>query len=161
MMEQFSHIDNTGKLRMVNVGRKKPTRRQALASCAVVTVTDLSKLAPKANGIEALHAARLAGINGAKQTANLIPLCHPLNVDEINLELKSQPGRIEILATVGATHRTGVEMEALTACALAALSLLNALLKTDPDAKIDDLVLLRKTGGKSGDWGRLVEEPHT
>jgi cyclic pyranopterin monophosphate synthase len=160
-MEQFSHVDSTGKLRMVNVGRKKPTRRQALAGCAVITVADLSSLAPKANGMEALHAARLAGINGAKQTANLIPLCHPLNLDNIHVELEPKAGRIEILATVGATHRTGVEMEALTACALAALSLLNALLRTDPDAKIDDLVLLRKTGGKSGDWGRLVEDSRT
>jgi cyclic pyranopterin phosphate synthase len=159
MEQQFSHTDKTGKLKMVNVARKRPTRRQALASCVVSTVVDLSTLEPSHTGIEPLHAARLAGIQGAKQTAHLIPLCHPLNVDVIQVDLTVRAGRVEISATVGATHRTGVEMEALTACALAALSLLGALLKTDPYARIDDLVLLRKTGGKSGDWGRLVENP--
>jgi cyclic pyranopterin phosphate synthase len=159
MEQQFSHTDKAGKLKMVNVARKRPTRRQALASCVVSTVADLRTLEPSHTGIEPLHAARLAGIQGAKQTANLIPLCHPLNVDVIQVDLTVRAGRVEISATVGATHRTGVEMEALTACALAALSLLGALLKTDPYAHIDDLVLLRKTGGKSGDWGRLVENP--
>jgi cyclic pyranopterin phosphate synthase len=160
MDQQFSHTDNAGKLKMVNVSRKRPTKRRALASCVVLTVADVTNLASSHNGVEPLHAARLAGIQGAKQTAILIPLCHPLNVDEIQVDLSVKPGRIEISATVGATHRTGVEMEALTACAFAALSLLGSLKKTDPQARIDDLVLLRKTGGKSGDWGRLVENPN-
>ncbi len=106
-----------------------------------------------------MHAARLAGIQAAKQTANLIPLCHPLDLNEIQVEVVVNDGRIEISATVAATHRTGVEMEALTACAIAALSIVNSLVDVDPKAQIDDLVLLRKSGGKSGEWGRLVDGP--
>jgi cyclic pyranopterin phosphate synthase len=158
MEQQFSHTDEAGKLKMVNVGGKRPTKRQALASCVVSTTADLSALGPNRAGIEPVHAARLAGVQAAKQTPNLIPLCHPLNLDQIQVDLTVRTGQIEISATVGATHRTGVEMEALTACAIAALSILSSLLKVDPSARIDDLGLLRKTGGKSGDWGRLVVE---
>jgi cyclic pyranopterin phosphate synthase len=158
MEQQSSHTDEAGKLKMVNVAGKRPTKRQALASCVVSTSADLSTLGPNRAGIEPVHAARLAGIQGAKQTPNLIPLCHPLNLDQIQVDLTVRTGQIEIAATVGATHRTGVEMEALTACAVAALSILSSLLKVDPGARIDDLVLLRKTGGKSDDWGRLVAD---
>ena len=158
MEQQFSHTDEVGKLKMVNVAGKRPTKRHALASCVVSTSADLSALGPNRAGIDPVHAARLAGIQGAKQTPNLIPLCHPLNLDQIQVDLAVKAGQIEITATVGATHRTGVEMEALTACALAALSMMSSLLKVDPNARMDDLVLLRKTGGKSGDWGRLVAD---
>jgi cyclic pyranopterin phosphate synthase len=158
MDQKFSHTDKAGKLKMVNVAGKRPTKRQALASCVVSTSADLTTLGPNRAGIEPMHAARLAGIQGAKQTPNLIPLCHPLNLDQIQVDVTVKTGNIEIVATVGATHRTGVEMEALTACAVAALSILGSLLKLDPSARIDDLVLLRKTGGKSGDWGRLVAD---
>jgi cyclic pyranopterin phosphate synthase len=158
MDQKFSHTDEAGKLKMVNVAGKRPTKRQALASCVVSTSADLTRLGPNRAGIEPMHAARLAGIQGAKLTPNLIPLCHPLNLDQIQVDLIAKTGQIEILATVGATHRTGVEMEALTACAVAALSILGSLLKVDPSARIDELVLLRKTGGKSGDWGRLVAD---
>ena len=160
MEQKFSHVDSTGKLRMVDIASKRPTKRQALASCVVTTVADVTALGPSHNGVDPLHAARLAGIQGAKQTSNLIPLCHPLNVDQIHVELNVKPGQIGVSATVGATHRTGVEMEALTACAMAALSILGSLRRIDPCARIDDLVLLRKTGGKSGDWGRLVDDTH-
>jgi len=145
---------------MVDVSRKRPSKRQAFASCVVTTVADVSTLGLSRNGVDPLHAARLAGIQGAKQTSNLIPLCHPLNVDQIHVEVVVRPGQIAISATVGATHRTGVEMEALTACAIAALSIVGSLRRVDPNAQIDDLVLLRKTGGKSGDWGRLVDDSH-
>lgn len=159
MDQQFSHTDNSGKLKMVDITGKRPTRRRAQASCVVRTVADNVTLEPRADGVDPLHAARLAGIQGAKQTANLIPLCHPLNIDEIHVEVRATKGRIEIRTTVAAIHGTGVEMEALTACAFAALSILGTLRKADPNAQIDDLVLLRKTGGKSGDWGRLVDNP--
>jgi cyclic pyranopterin phosphate synthase len=157
MDQQFSHIDNRGKLKMVDITAKSPTLRRAQAGCVVRTTAGEAALEPSQNGVDPFHAAKLAGIQGAKDTARLIPLCHPLNIDEIHVEVVAQTDRIEILSTVAAIHRTGVEMEALTACAFAALSLLQSLRRIDPDARIDDLVLLRKTGGKSGDWGRLVE----
>jgi cyclic pyranopterin monophosphate synthase len=159
MTHQSSHLDSSGELRMVNVARKRRSRRQALASCVVRTDVDLATLAPSTEGIQALHGARLAGVQGAKWTSNLIPLCHPLNLNEVQLEMTSTPGLLKISASVDATERTGVEMEALTACAVAALAILNALLEVDPSAQIDDLGLDRKTGGKSGEWGRLVATP--
>lgn len=157
MKQPFSHIDGTGKLRMVDVTRKRPTLRRARASCIVRTVADIGAPRPGTNGIDPLHMARLAGIQAAKQTANLIPLCHPLNLNEIHVEVTPNAHYIEISATVAAVHRTGVEMEALTACAFAALSIVSSLIEVDPNARIDDIVLQRKSGGKSGDWGRLVE----
>ncbi len=157
--QPFSHVDRTGKLRMVDVTSKRPTLRRAYASCVVHTVADVFAPGLRTNELDPVHAARLAGIQAAKQTANLIPLCHPLDLNEIQVEVVVNDGRIEISATVAATHRTGVEMEALTACAIAALSIVNSLVDVDPKAQIDDLVLLRKSGGKSGEWGRLVDGP--
>jgi len=159
MTQHSSHLDGTGKVRMVNVAGKRPTHRQALASCVVRTTADLSTLEPNHEGIEAQHSARLAGIQGAKQTPNLIPLCHPINLDQVHVEVNAAEGAITISTVVDATHRTGVEMEALTACAVAALAMLNALIGVDPLAQIDGLGLDLKTGGKPGDWGRLAHLP--
>jgi len=155
----FSHIDATGKLRMVDVTNKRPTRRQAMARCLVVTVADVDALEPWTDGIDPLHAARVAGVHAAKRTSDLIPLCHSLNLNDVDVRLNAFADGIEISATVTATQRTGVEMEALTACAFAALSIVDSLQKADPSARIDDLVLMKKEGGKSGTWGRLVESP--
>jgi cyclic pyranopterin phosphate synthase len=157
MEQPFSHIDGTGKLRMVDVTSKRPTLRRARASCIVRTVVDIGVPGSSSGGVDPLHVARLAGIQAAKQTANLIPLCHPLDINEIQVEVIPNAQYIEISATVAAVHRTGVEMEALTACAFAALSIVSSVVEMDPNAWIDDIVLLRKSGGKSGDWGRLVE----
>lgn len=156
MRKTFTHLDRTGKLRMVDVSRKKPTRRTAEASCTVLTRFDITKLPPDPQGIEPLHAARLAGIQAAKATSSLIPLCHPLNLDDVDVVISPSERGLEISATVVTVHHTGVEMEALTACAVAGLSLLDALSGVDPYASMDDLGLQRKTGGRSGDWGRLV-----
>ncbi|HEV3267436.1 MAG TPA: cyclic pyranopterin monophosphate synthase MoaC [Acidimicrobiales bacterium] len=156
---QFSHIDATGKLRMVDVTNKRPTKRQAMAHCLVVTSANLDALEPWTDGMDPVHAARVAGVHAAKRTSDLIPLCHSLNLNDVDVQLTSYEGGIEIAATVTATQRTGVEMEALTACAFAALSIMDSLQSSDPDARIDDLVLLKKQGGKSGTWGRLVEDP--
>jgi len=153
----FSHLDAAGKLRMVDVSAKRPTRRQALARCRVVTGVDLETLGPRSDGIDAPLGARVTGVLAAKRVDELIPLCHSLNLDDVDVELHAHADGIDVTASVTATQRTGVEMEALTACAFAALSLLDALLDADPDAWIDDLVLLKKEGGKSGQWGRLVE----
>lgn len=153
----FSHVDATGKLRMVDVTSKRTTRRQAMARCLVVTSVDFDALESRSDGIEPRHAARVAGIHAAKRTADLIPLCHSLNLNDVDVQLGVYEGGIEIAAVVTATQRTGVEMEALTACAFAALSIINSLQDVDPYASIDDLVLLKKEGGKSGAWGRMID----
>lgn len=158
MEGQFSHIDAAGKLRMVDVTNKRPTKRQAMARCLVVTTADLDALEPRIDGMDPAHAARVAGVHAAKRTSDLIPLCHSLNLNDVDVQLTPYEGGIEITATVTATQRTGVEMEALTACAFAALSIMDSLHASDPNARVDDLVLMKKEGGKSGTWGRLVED---
>ncbi len=164
MEHQFSHINATGKLRMVDVTSKRVTRRLAMARCLVVTSADIGALDPRDDEMDPVLCARIAGVSAAKRTSELIPLCHTLNLNDVDVELTRQEGGIEVTATVTATQRTGVEMEALTACAFAALSIVDSLQEEDPLARIDDLEVLRKEGGKSGSWGRLVdnanEEPN-
>ncbi len=144
---------------MVDVSGKRRTLRKAWAQCLVVTNVPLADIERRHDSLEAAHTARVAGVLAAKRTAEIIPLCHPLLLSDVNVELSEREGGVEVSASVIATESTGVEMEALSACAVAALSILNSLLALDPNARIDDLVLLRKEGGKSGSWGRLVETP--
>jgi cyclic pyranopterin monophosphate synthase len=150
----FTHVDVAGKLRMVDVSEKPATRRTSHASCLVVTDIDL--LSRHSGEVDPIHASRIAGILAAKQTATLIPLCHPLNISDVQIDATPAPTGLEIHARVVTVDQTGVEMEALVTCAMTALSIVNALLDLDPSAHVDDLVLLEKSGGKSGDWGRLV-----
>jgi cyclic pyranopterin phosphate synthase len=157
MERQFSHIKATGKLRMVDVTSKRVTRRLAMARCLVVTSADIGALDPRDDEIDPVLCARIAGVSAAKRTSELIPLCHTLNLNDVDVELTRQGRGIEVTATVTATQRTGVEMEALTACAFAALSIVDSLQEEDPLARIDDLEVLKKEGGKSGSWGRLVD----
>jgi cyclic pyranopterin phosphate synthase len=154
--KQLSHVDSSGKLRMVDVSGKRTSRRSAQASCVVITEVEIPAPGTATHALDVLHAARIAGIQAAKQTANLIPLCHPLSLDDIQVDITKNARGVSIESTVVTVHHTGVEMEALTACAVAALSVVCSLQEIDPSARIEDLVLLRKTGGKSGDWGRLV-----
>ncbi len=154
--KRFSHVDGTGKMRMVDVSRKRATLRNAQASCVVRTQVDPWSLVAGADGVDPLHAARLAGIQAAKQTSTLIPLCHPLNLEQVLVEVTPDDSGFTVTSSVVTVNRTGVEMEALTACAFAGLSLVTSLLDRDPLASIDDVVLERKSGGKSGDWGRQV-----
>ena len=156
METPFTHLDGEGRLRMVDVSDKTPTRRSAEASCVVRSRVDVFSLAPRAHGLDPVFAARLAGIQAAKRTAQLIPLCHPINLNDVQVEVTSQDGGVLIRSTVVTVNRTGVEMEALTACSFAALSLVNALVALDEEVRFEDLVLERKTGGKSDDWGRQV-----
>jgi cyclic pyranopterin monophosphate synthase len=153
----FTHVDVAGKLQMVDVSKKTATRRTAQASCLVVTDVDL--FTRDAGEIDPIHASRIAGILGAKQTATLIPLCHPLNISDVQVDVTPAPNGLAIQATVVTVDLTGVEMEALVACSMTALSIVSSLLDVDASAHIEDLVLLKKSGGKSGDWGRLVP-PH-
>lgn len=159
MASPFSHLDGNGKLRMVDVSTKQRTLRKAWARCHVVTDVALATIERRPDGLDAEHAARVAGVLAAKRTADIIPLCHSLHLSDVNVELLQRDGVVEVSSRVVATESTGVEMEALTACAFAALSILESLAPLDPEARMDDLVLLKKEGGKSGSWGRLVEPP--
>ncbi len=144
-----------GVARIVEVGEKEVTEREALAECVVTMKTEAcSRLVagtPKGNPIEA---ARIAGVMGVKRTPDLLPFCHPVAVTgaEVWVEPDPSSGRIVVRATVRARDRTGVEMEALTAAAIAALSLYDTAKAFDRAARIDGLRLLEKRGGKSGDY---------
>jgi cyclic pyranopterin monophosphate synthase len=151
----LTHLDGRGRARMVDVSAKARTRRLAMARCVVVTTTEATAaLAERRTGLDVIETARVAGVQAAKQTAALIPLCHPILVDRVKVEIALRPGRVEIGATAEIVERTGVEMEALTACAISALSVVKAALDLDPGAHVEDLTLWRKTGGRSGDWER-------
>jgi cyclic pyranopterin phosphate synthase len=144
---------------MVDVMAKPLTRRVALARCAVVTVADAPKMLRESpDGLDAVEGARFAGIQAAKQTARIIPLCHPILIDRVMVEVAVDMHRIEISAVAEIVERTGVEMEALTACAVAALTLVEALIHADPEASVEDLTLWHKSGGRSGDWERSGPE---
>jgi cyclic pyranopterin phosphate synthase len=144
---------------MVDVSNKRRTLRKAWARCHVVTDVKLATVERRHDGLDIEHAARVAGVLAAKRTAELIPLCHSLHLSDVNVELTERDGAVEVSSSVIATESTGVEMEALTACAFAALSILESLAAIDPEARMDDLVLLKKEGGKSGSWGRDAETP--
>lgn len=139
---------------MVDVSDKPVTRREAVASCRVVlsqgTVLQLATL-PKG---DAFVVARLAGIQGAKRTAELVPLAHPLALDQIEVEVSAAPHGVDIRSRVVTTARTGAEMEALAACATAALALYDMVKSVERDATITDLRLEAKSGGRSGDYRR-------
>jgi cyclic pyranopterin phosphate synthase len=151
----LTHIDEHGRARMVDVTAKPLTHRVALAKCTVVTSADISKaFAQNPNGIDIVEAARVAGMQGAKQTAMLIPLCHPIRLDRVSVDVQVASHQIEVSALTEIIERTGVEMEALTACSMAALTLVQALIDVDPEATIEDLTLWHKSGGRSGYWVR-------
>jgi cyclic pyranopterin phosphate synthase len=115
-------------------------------------------LGERPDGLDAVEGARFAGIQAAKQTALLIPLCHPIHIDRVTVDVTVEVHKIEISAVTEIVERTGVEMEALTACAIAALTLIKALVHADPEASIEDLTLWHKSGGRSGDWVRSGPE---
>jgi len=155
--KKFSHVDAKGKIKMVDVSDKGSTKRSATASCTVLTTIDLAARTSAPDELHVITSARLAGILAAKSTAQLIPLCHPLNLDDVQVEIVAVAQGAEIRSSVATMRSTGVEMEALTACSIAALNLLTSLVADDPFARMNDLVVLQKSGGKSGDWGRHVE----
>lgn len=150
----FSHLDALGRASMVDVSEKQVTRRVAVASCRVQlsprTVLQLASL-PKG---DAYTVARLAGIQGAKRTDELIPLAHTLHLQDVDLEITPAADGVTIRARVVVTARTGAEMEALTACATAALALYDMVKGVEREASITDLRLEAKSGGRSGDYRR-------
>ncbi|HEY7002834.1 MAG TPA: cyclic pyranopterin monophosphate synthase MoaC [Gaiellaceae bacterium] len=145
--EALSHVDPAGEVRMVDVGGKPHERRRAIAAARVVmrpeTAAALSSL-PKG---DALATAKLAGIMAAKRTAELIPLCHPLPLTNVQVEAEVVDGGVEIVATAETTAQTGVEMEALTAAAVAALTVYDMAKAVDRDMVVESVRLLEKTKG--------------
>ena len=153
-MKKLSHFDPAGNARMVDVSAKKDTRRTARAHAFVRIKPDvLGKLPqnPKGNPLEI---ARIAGISAAKRTSELIPLCHPLMLTHADVEVSLEKKGVRIVATAITTGPTGVEMEALTAAGVAALTVYDMTKALDKGIEIQDLYLLEKTGGKSGDYHR-------
>jgi len=143
--------------RMVEVGGKEVTERQAVASCVVSMTPDAcARLVAGTPKGDPLEAARVAGLLGAKRTPELLPFCHPVAITgaEVTVEPAPVEGRVVIRASVKARDRTGVEMEALTACAIAALSIYDTVKAYDRAAVVSDLRLVEKHGGKSGEYRR-------
>lgn len=151
---ELTHVDDEGRVRMVDVSGKTVTRRIAVASCVVrMTPATVERLDDLAKG-DALAVARIAGIQGAKRTAELVPLCHPLPLESVEIGLETGDGSVRIRSRVVTTGRTGAEMEALVACATAALALYDMVKSVERDAEIDELRLEEKRGGSSGDFVR-------
>ena len=153
-MKKLSHYDPKGRAAMVDVSAKTETRRTAKAQAFVrIKPSVLRKLPsnPKGNPLEV---ARFAGISAAKKTSELIPLCHPLLISHVDVEAIIEKNGVRITSTVTITGQTGVEMEALTAAAVAALTVYDMTKALDKGIEIQDVYLLEKTGGKSGDFKR-------
>lgn len=153
---RLSHVDADGRARMVDVGAKPATRREAVARGSISVAADALALVRDgrvAKG-DPLQAARLAGVMAAKRTADLVPLCHPLPLSYVDVDLRERRGGYDIEATVRTTAPTGVEMEALTAVAAAALTVYDMVKAVDRTMVIGDIRLVRKTGGRSGGYRR-------
>jgi cyclic pyranopterin phosphate synthase len=153
---RLTHLDERGAARMVDVTAKAVTVRTATATGRVLISAEVVALL-RGEGLpkgDALATARIAGIQGAKRTPDLIPLCHPLALHGVSVDLRVADECVEIAATVRTADRTGVEMEALTAVAVAALTVIDMVKAVDKSAEIAGVRLLTKTGGKSGDWTR-------
>ena len=146
---------------MVDVSAKAVSSRRAVAAGRVATTTEVVALL-RGEGLpkgDALAVARLAGIMGAKRTPELIPLCHPIGLHGVTVELQVTDTGVDITATTKTADRTGVEMEALTAVATAGLALIDMVKAVDPAASIEAVRVLRKEGGKTGDWVRPKDRP--
>jgi cyclic pyranopterin phosphate synthase len=153
-MEKLSHYDDEGSAHMVDVSAKSATRREAEATAFVVLSDAVLAALPQNPKGDPLQVARFAGIQAAKRTADLIPMCHPLPLSFIDVSAVVVAGGVEIHSTAATVAGTGVEMEALTAAAVAALTIYDMCKAMDKSIAIREIVLARKTGGKSGDYTR-------
>lgn len=150
----FSHLDDQGQARMVDVSEKPVTRRVAEASCQVrISPETVARLRQLPKG-DAYTVARLAGIQGAKRTGELVPLAHPLGLDQVEVEILPNDEGVRIESRVVVTARTGAELEAMVSCATAALALYDMVKAVERDAVISDLRLDAKSGGRSGEFRR-------
>ncbi|MFZ0630636.1 MAG: cyclic pyranopterin monophosphate synthase MoaC [Acidobacteriaceae bacterium] len=153
-MSKLSHFDEAGAARMVDVSGKPATRREAEASAFVALSAEALAALPHNPKGNPLEVARIAGIQAAKRTADLIPMCHPLPLSLVDVRMEVVPEGIAIRATAATTAPTGVEMEAMTAAAVAALTIYDMCKAVDKAITIREVRLERKTGGKSGDYTR-------
>jgi len=154
MKTKLSHFDDSGAPRMVDVSAKLPTARTARAHAFVQMRPDVLAQLPSNPKGNPLDIARVAGISAAKKTSELIPLCHPLLLSHVDVEVSVEPGGVRIYSSVRTTGPTGVEMEALTAAAVAALTVYDMTKALDKGIAIQDVHLVEKSGGKSGDYRR-------
>lgn len=153
---RLTHVDSSGAARMVDVSGKDVTARTARATGRVLVSPEVVS-ALRGEGVpkgDALGVARIAGIQGAKRTPDLVPLCHPIAIHGVTVDLEVTDDAVEIGASVRTADRTGIEMEALTAVSVAALALVDMVKAIDPGAVITDVRVEEKTGGKTGRWSR-------
>jgi cyclic pyranopterin phosphate synthase len=154
--QRLTHVDERGAARMVDVSGKETTRRTATASGRVLVSEHVVALL-RGEGVpkgDALSVARVAGIMGAKATPMLVPLCHPLALSKVEVDLEVEDDAVRVRSSVTTTDRTGVEMEALTAVSVAALTVVDMVKAVDKGAVITDVRVESKSGGRSGDWSR-------
>ena len=155
---ELTHLDASGSARMVDVGEKSETRRRARAEAVVRMSPETARAVERGNSPkgDVLGTARIAGIGAAKRTDELIPLAHPLPLDHVDLDaaVDSERGVVTLTAEAAVTARTGVEMEAMTACAVAALTVYDMVKGLDRGVTIERIALTEKSGGRSGEWHR-------
>jgi len=157
----LTHVDEAGAARMVDVSAKAVSARLAVAAGRLATTSEVVTLL-RGDGLpkgDALAVGRLAGIMGAKRTPDLVPLCHPIALHGVTVDLTVTDTGVDIVATTRTADRTGVEMEALTAVAVAGLALVDMVKAVDPAASIESVRVLRKEGGKTGEWVRPEHRP--
>jgi cyclic pyranopterin phosphate synthase len=158
---KLTHVDAEGAARMVDVSAKAVTERRAVAAGRLQTTPEVVALL-RGDGLpkgDALAVARIAGIMGAKRTPDLVPLCHPIGLHGVTVDLSITDTGVDVVATTRTADRTGVEMEALTAVAVAGLTLIDMIKAVDPAASIEAVRVLRKDGGKTGEWLRPEDRP--
>ena len=152
----LTHLDSSGQAHMVDVLGKEMTRRRAVSKCRIEMAAATASIIAKGDASkgDVLAVARVAGIQAAKRTSELIPLCHPLMIGSISIEFGIEESHVSVTAEVETLDRTGVEMEALTACSVAALTIYDMCKSVDKNMVISELALWEKTGGKSGPYSR-------
>ena len=153
-MAKLTHLDDKGAARMVDVGGKAETRRTATARGRITMQPETLAAVREGSGPkgDVLATARIAGIMAAKKTGELIPMCHPLSLDSVTVDFTFEDGAIAVVATASLTAKTGVEMEALTAASIALLTIYDMAKALEKGMVIEQVRLIAKTGGKSGDW---------
>jgi cyclic pyranopterin phosphate synthase len=152
MAGELTHLDAHGRVKMVDVTEKATTHRQAVAGCTVHSPAGAIDALGPSQRADMLAAARITAVQAAKQTAELIPLCHPLLIGDVTVELRVRPQAVDVVARVECWGQTGVEMEALTACAAAALAIVDRCHQADPQMAVSELRVWEKRGGRSGTW---------
>jgi cyclic pyranopterin phosphate synthase len=157
-MKKLSHYDSAGRASMVDVSEKKATKREAEASAMVIMSQSVLSALPQNPKGDPLEVARIAGIQAAKRTSELIPMCHPLPLSHVDVDIRLCENGVAITSRVTTTAETGVEMEALVAASVAALTVYDMCKALDKGIEIREVVLQKKSGGKSGDYRRTARK---